>query len=646
MQDFLKNAPSIVVSLLVHVAVLLTLMMIPLVIDAGSPDILLESIFSEDLPKEEIEQKLELDTKPAETLNVIAGGTPSTAIGAASQPASTPVDVQKAKVLNEATVDAPRVEAMQMSDEVMAAELGEGEITGEVGSMVEGYGAAMGIISQEIIRMMRQQKVTVIWLFDESGSLVDDRKEIRENYLRVYQELGIAAAQDKDLRRGSELLLTVVASYGKEIHEHTPRPTADPELVMAAIDKVQEDPSGEENMCSSIGLIIKKYTRMAIQGKRKLAIIVVSDESGDDGDSVEEAILAAKSAKAPIYVMGRESMFGYPYARQRWTYEDKAKDIKEDFWLRIRRGPETAFPECLQWNGLEARWDAQSAGFGPYEQVRMAKESGGIFFVLPGEEETLVGEGANDKRKYDFLALREYTPLLLSRREYFEQRATSQFRQTLWNVIARLNPSSNKVLFETHDPELNIRDEHYPLLPGPFQQEALKQVQKAVKAMMLVNEGLTLLDDVKPLRAQESSQRWRAGYDLAYAQLHIFRLRLYQFLLAMDVHANNMPAPKNPMSNEWNFWRNAGNNLVPDDEQFARLKTAFRLNMERSEYITMVAAEEKNAFELLDIVIKEHPGTPWARRAQDEKSSGFGFVVTDRLWDPKGVRSTIKLPNL
>ena len=646
MQDILKNAPSIVVSLLVHGLVLVVLMMIPLVIDAGAPDILLESIFSEDLPKEEIEQKLELDTKPAETLNVIAGGTPSTAIGAASQPASTPIDVQKAKVLNEATVEAPRIEALTMSDEVMATELGEGEITGEVGAMVEGYGAAMGIISQEIIRMMRKQKVTVIWLFDESGSLVDDRKEIRENYLRVYEELGIASAQDKDLRRGSELLLTVVASYGKQIHEHTPRPTADPAMVMAAIDKVQEDPSGEENMCNSVAQVISKYTRMAIQGKRKLAVIVVSDESGDDGDSVEEAIQAAKIAKAPIYVMGRESMFGYPYARQRWTYEDKAKDIKEDFWLRIRRGPETAFPECLQWDGMEARWDAQSAGFGPYEQVRMAKETGGIFFVLPGEEQTLVGKGANDKRKYDFLALREYTPLLLSRRDYEQQRANSPFRTALWNVIARLNPSRVEVLFETHDEELNIRDEHYPLLPGPFQAEAQKQIQKAFKALLLVNEKIALLDEVKPLRATESSQRWRAGYDLAYGQLHIFRLRLYQFLLAMDVHGNNMPAPKNPMANEWNFWRNRDANIVPDEAQFGRLKQVFQLTMERSEYLTMVASEEKKCFDLLDVVIKEHPGTPWARRAQDEKSDGFGFVVADRLWDPKAVRDTIKLPNL
>lgn len=646
MQDFLKNAPSVVVSLLVHVVVFGVLMMIPLVIQGGSPEITLESIFTEDLPREEMEQQLELDTKPADTLNVISGGTPSTAVGAATQAAATPVDVQKAKVMNEAVVDAPRVEAMQLSDSVMAAELGEGEITGEVGSMVQGYGQAMGIITQEIIRMMRQEKVTVIWMFDESGSLEDDREEIRNNYMRVYEELGIASKQDKDLKRGGEMLLTAVTSYGKTIHEHTKRPTSDPALVKAAIDKVPTDESGEENMCRSVTAVMNKYKRMAIQGKRKLAVIVVSDESGDDGDYVEEAILAAKAAKAPIYVMGRESMFGYPYARQRWTYEDKAKNIKEDFWLQVRRGPETAFPEALQWDGIHSRWDAQSAGFGPYEQVRMAKETGGIFFVLPGEEKNLAGEGANDKRKYDFLALREYTPLLLSRREYIADRATSPFRQTLWNVIVRLNPSANKLLFETHDPQLNLKDEHYPLMLAPFKAEAAKQVIKATKSMLLTNEAIGLLDKIKPQRAREASQRWRAAFDLSYAQLHIFRLRLYQFLLTIDVHANNMPKPKNPKSNEWNFWRSRNNNINPDEAQFARLKSAFGLKVEREEYIQMVRKEEKLAIELLDKVIKEHPGTPWQRRAEREKSDGFGFRVADRLWDPSGVRRTIKLPSL
>jgi hypothetical protein len=644
MRDFLKNAPSLVVSLVVHVIVVVVMLLITFELNAIGPDVTLESIFTEDLPKEQMEQQLELETKPAETMNVISGGTPSTAVGAASTAASVPVDVQQANVLNEAVVDAPRVETMVLSDEVMAADLGEGEITGDVGAMVEGYGDAMGIITQELVRMMRQQKVTVVWLFDESGSMVDDRKEIRENYLRVYDELGIAAQQDKELkRRGSEQLLTVVASYGKGVHVHTVNPSADVEQIKAAIDKVPIDTTGEENMSQSIAKVIRDNHKP--RSKRKLAVIVVSDESGDDGLFVEEAIVAAREAKAPIYVMGRESMFGYPYAQQRWRYEDKAKGIDETFWLRVRRGPETAFPECLQWDGIRPRWGGQSAGFGPYEQVRMAKQSGGIFFVLPGNEENLVTRGENEKRKYDFLAIREYTPLLLARRDYIAERDVSDFRRDLWRVIATLNPNQNKLLFESFNTELNIQDEHYPLLLEDFKKVAAVQAVRANNAMNLVNTAITILENVKPLRAKEASSRWRAGFDLAHAQLHIFRLRLFQFLLTVDQHANNMPMPAKEDSNEWNFWRNR-QQIVPNEDQFKRLKTFFKLTMERDEYLAMVAAEETKSLELLETVKKEHPGTPWARRAEREQQEGFGFRVGDRLWDPKDVRRTIKLPNL
>jgi hypothetical protein len=38
-------------------------------------------------------------------------------------------------------------------------------------------------------------------------------------------------------------------------------------------------------------------------------------------------------------------------------------------------------------------------------------------------------------------------------------------------------------------------------------------------------------------------------------------------------------------------------------------------------------------------VVKDHPGTPWARRAETELRQGFGFNVADRLWDPSGKRS-------
>ena len=318
-KSFFKNMPSVGVSLLVNVSVLLSLYFIHRSLPAFGKELTLESIFTEEMPQEEITRDLQLDTAPAETLNVIAGGTPSTVVGAAAQPAAAPVNVQKAAVMKEVNIRPVMTDVALPSDEMIGQEMGEGEIIGEVGAMVEGYGAAMGIITQEIIRMMRQQRVTVVWLFDESGSLEDDRKEIRENYMRVLDELKIASSNDEELKKGSEQLLTVVASYGQGIHEHTARPTADLELIKAAIDKVPVDTTGEENMCQSIATVINKYKQTAIRGKRKLAVIIVSDESGDDGGFVENAITESRAAKAPLYFLGRESMFGFPYARQRWV---------------------------------------------------------------------------------------------------------------------------------------------------------------------------------------------------------------------------------------------------------------------------------------------------------------------------------------
>ena len=643
MKSFFKNLPSVAASVLINVAVLASLYSIHRVLPAFAKEMMLESIFTEELPQEEITREVALDTAPAQTLNVIAGGTPSTVVGASAQAAATPVNVQKAAVMKEVNIRPVTADVALPSDEMLGQDLGEGEIVGEVGSIVEGYGAAMGIVTQEIIRMMRQQKVTVVWLFDESGSLEDDRKEIRENYLRVLDELKVATTKDEELRKGSDQLLTVVASYGQGIHEHTPRPTSDLDMIKAAIDKVPVDQPGQENMCQSIATVIKKYKQTAIRGKRKLAVIVVSDESGDDGDFVEEAISESRAAKAPIYFLGRESMFGFPYAHQRWVDEP----TKEEFWIRIRRGPETPYPECLQWNGLHSRWDTQSAGFGPYEQVRMARESGGIFFVLPGEETTLTGEGANDRRKYDFLSMREYQPNLVSRPEYVRDRSTSEFRETIWSVISTLNPNGDKLLFQTSDPELNIQTELFPLDVENFRTNALAQVVKAARAMQRVEQAIALLENVKPLRASEATQRWRAGYDLALAQLYIFRLRLYQYLLAMDQHANHMPQPKTPMANRWDLRWNP-QTIVPDEAQFSRLKTAFGMTQARDEYLEMVKTEEAASVERMKAVTVDHPGTPWARRAQTELDMGFGFAFVDRTYDLSGKRNEAakRLPNL
>ena len=88
MKSLRYNMSSIGLSVLLNVGVLLTLLFIQRAVAQQSLEMVLESIFTEEPPQEEITRDLQLDTAPAETLNVIAGGTPSTSVGASAQPAA------------------------------------------------------------------------------------------------------------------------------------------------------------------------------------------------------------------------------------------------------------------------------------------------------------------------------------------------------------------------------------------------------------------------------------------------------------------------------------------------------------------------------------------------------------------------------
>lgn len=646
-----RDLPAFLVSLFVHALILVVLLFVPYAIEHAAPDLSLETIFNEDREAVEYDQELAPETEVSESLSFVSGGTVSDVVGGSSVPAAAPVRVEDSTALRDPVLNPSLNDIAMPTESTIAVPLGEGDIAGETGAMVDGYGAAMHRLTQEILRMMREKKTVVVWLFDESESMRDDQREIRDAFDKVYSELRIYQEQEEKRRgrkRPTDGLQTVIASYGSTVTDRTnpvnparSRPTADLEQIKKAIDSIPVDATGAENMCSAIEAVCRKYNNLS--RTRKLAIVVVTDESGDDGVAVDAAIQAARKARAPVYVLGRESVFGFPYTRQTWTH----KETGLTFPLRIRRGPETAFAECLQWDGIHERWDAFGSGFGPYEQVRLARDTGGIFFQLPGEEENLNVPGANERRRRNALVMKEYEPLLLSRRAYAEQREVRPFRKTLFAVINRLNPVENKILFANHDPKLNMRRWNFPVEPTAFQEMATTCVGQAVHSMRLVNEAIALLETVKDQRDLEESLRWRAGYDLAYAQLVMIRLRLYQYLLILDDHVSNRRTPKKPDSNEWNIVARR-QPIVPDERQYERIQTTFGLQQSREEYLEVVRGEEVRATNLLRQVIATHPETPWARRARHELSMGFGHVFVENRRDPRysTVGQQIKLPSL
>lgn len=612
-----KQLYSVGVSFGLHIVAFIVMFFIKMSLPDDTLHLVLDSVFSEERFQEEFEHEIEQTQEVATSMNVVESRSLSTAAGTGTGGTGGAV-VQTTKIESASSIKDPTVN-VRAGDitipgaQFLTSEMGTGQIKGDPGRVVDGYGPALSQLTQELIRMMREQKLMVVWLFDESESMRDDQKEIRDKFHKVYEELGLVAKSDSALRAKDEILLTSIMSYGDNVSEHTKGPTSKVSEVREAMDKISIEESGKENMCKAISSALAKYGPIAQRQKRRLALVVVSDESGDDGELVEDTVERAKKAKAPIFILGRYSVFGYPYARMTWT------DPKYmlTWWLTINRGPETPFPELLQTDGLHERWDYDSAGFGPYEQVRLARESGGVFFILPGTEDNISGTRSIEDRRFDLLDMKEYLPDLSARVAYAKDRDTKKFRHVQWQVINVLNPHKDK--------ELQIQEIHYSADHASFDQQGALSFQRAVRSLQLFNEALRQLDLVKKERAKEQSQRWRANYDLIHAQCKAYRVRLFQLLLALDQHKKNRPVPKIVNGVQNNLWNAVRQKVMlpPDPEQVKLTK----INLEELNEQMEEATKEFQA------IIENHPRTPWARRAQHEMNIGFGIMFVDGYYD-------------
>lgn len=615
MLSFIRGSggSAMVISTVIHAAALGAMAFYKFTTSLPQDVVSLETVVADERMQQEFDQDLSLDTTVSENLSVQSGGMVTTAIGAAAAQPVAQTKIEQSEVIKD-----PDIKVVTIGDisipgvGEMGLDLGEGEVKGEVGARVEGYGAAMSRVTSELLRMMRKSPVVVVWMFDASFSLKDDRKEISDNFNKIYAELKIAENEAKNRNLKYSPLETMICSFGADIKKLLPAPTSDIPAIQKAINSIVDDDSGQEKTFQAISKVVDEFGPLAARTNRKLAVILVTDESGEDDAALEELIVKTEKYKSPVYFMGREAIFGYPWAHMRWI--DPKTNL--EYWVKVDRGPETAFPECLQYDGLHGRWDSASSGFGPYAQVRLAKESGGIFFMLASEEKALVGRDSTGPRKFDDLAMKEYEPLLTPRREYEQARNKSEFRSGIWQVIVALNPHIDK--------ELNLRRDHFPKDPAEFVKERDLNFSKCLRSIVKLNEGIKKLEQIAPLRAKEREPRWRAAFDLAYAQLLSYRVRQFQYLLLLDKHVRENPQMKKPDSNEW-WVRNTTEMLAPTDEQIR----ASKVDMKELE------AQRAKAIAMYDDVIKNHPGTPWARRAQQEKGWGFGFRFDEVFWDAR-----------
>lgn len=590
------DMPAWGVSALIHVGILGVLALVATSSgDVVKPFVNLDAATVVGQPSEEI-VPMAGDTEIARTENA-AGNMDATFSGVGSGPPSaTPALAGTGRAVGERTIlptiqVAPSIGGVSSLPAAPTRDLGGGGMIG--GDIMFGageVGEALDQITHEIRRHLTQHKVSVVWMFDESESMRDDQKAIKAKFDRVTTELKVHQPQmvekvkNKDKKSNWPPLTHAIVGFGDETHFEQERPTEDIDAIGRAIDRLVIDTTGKENTMAALARVIGHYGGV-IPKDTKLLIVLVTDESGDDGEYVEEARQAAMSRGVPIYVIGRQALFGYGTVHIRYV-DPVTKDV---YWPGIRRGPETADVEALQYDGIRRREDEQPSGFAPYELARLAKDTGGIYFLLPTEESMRVRQR---EKAYSIATLKEYVPDYESRAAYNERRVKSELRRTLYDVIAT-----------TRDFPFRV---HFPVNPAeliPAIGDELPVITLRLNALIAIEKRLRQLEKARNL---EPERRWQAAYDLMLAQVVAFQVNAYEYrAMLMEMQAKPPRPSKMPTAEMDVVW----------DLRHSKTLLAPKQNTEK------VVAE---ANRLLKLVIERHPRTPWADLASDVLERGMG----------------------
>jgi hypothetical protein len=587
-----RGVPAWVVSLVTHGSVLVALALYSSAATKKPETVRIDTRIQQERAVPEFTQVLEVETKPSETNTNLTNVKVS---GVREGGGSTGAAGKVAPVVNDARIPAVKVAArLGMGDLPSRGDLDLNvQVKGEDTVVVADQGGAFDRLTREILNKLSKKKVLLIWLFDESLSMKDDQQDVRDRLDKVYAELGFSGKAPGDA------LETVVLSYGKDLHVQTERPTSELSKIREAIDKIPVDKTGEEWPCKYVIEVTKRYAQYFRQGSRTIMLVIPTDESGEraegqrkesDGAYIEDAVAAANRIRMPIYVIGRQAIFGYPFAHLSYV-DPETKDV---YWPRITRGPESPDVECLQTEALHPRWDELSSGFGPYDLARMARDTGGIYFMLPTPDLQV------RERHYDALDMKEYVPEFVSRKEYQTSRESSPLRSAIHKVIVHTGQISVPL--------------HFSIEPDKLRGEAERAYKTANDHRRLFAEAYQFLKSVEKQRDREPSRRWQAHYDLLLGQMFAYQVKLFEYEYFLRDFVSQPQVPK----------------TKPDKDSVVYWDVGHANHKTRSWAPDKFTKEPRELAErLLQQVIDRHPGTPWAARAQQELSRGFSVRIAE-----------------
>ena len=425
--------------------------------------------------------------------------------------------------------------------------------------LAKNYEEAIDDFAQEMIDVLSDKPVMAVLLFDESQSLQDDRQLIMAKLQSVKKAL------DDNLDDGERSRLKwAVVSYGRHARIWL-RPSPSIDSVIEAIERIKPDPSGEENLVSALRYCVSSFAKVK---KATKIVVVITDEAGCDVNRstyVEDTISALKRSKFRVFFFGREAVFASHEGEEIPQGTDWNRPVPVD------KGPESAAIEFFPYDEIFVTSKNVPSGYAMFAQARIAAATSGQCYLLSDKE-----SGYDDRK------LEELRPELCSGKEYKQRTQKSSIRRVHMFILKswpRMTPGLR-------------------LGTGGYQ----SAMQKAAKAIGFCSDAIRQLKKLRGKRkhaCKHNPKRWRANYDLMYAQLHKFRYMLRQYCIALQKGGTGFPLTDAE-----------GNKLA-----------ALGFQLEAPQEPTKTDKELAQVYELFDEIIKDYQGTPWAAIAEQEKKT-------------------------
>lgn len=609
------DSPAFVVSLLVHLGVVITLGLIPIVLEDNQVTLTIATPPEEEKLEIKLPEEFHFSEQSAEEVgaNSVAGEAMALSLA--------PVISEISQIPNHLEVERPVENATVEINNAIQVATGlhynqNLAVKGAAGEGTTGAAGAIDRLTHEILLSLEERKTLVVWLFDGTASLIPQRKAIHDRFDRIYEELGIieAAGGDAFTRHEDKPLLSSIVSFGSNMQAMTKEPTDNLAELKEAVLKIGNDESGTENVFGAVHEAARKFaefrytTGERTEPARNVMLVVFTDEAGSDQARLDETVKMCRRWAMPVYVVGVPAPFGRKETQMKWIDPDPKFDQSAQ-WGIVDQGPESLLPERikLSFSGSKEDEEPIDSGFGPYALTRLCYETGGIYFAVhPNRNVTrAVSRGeteafsAHIKHFFDPEVMRKYRPEYVSVNEYQKRVTQNKARTSLIQAAAgsQLNQMESPTLRFVKSDEAAFAN-------------ALSTAQQGAAALEpRVNAIYETLRLGEADREKETVLRWQAGYDLAMGRVLAVKVRTeaYNAMLAAAKRGLKFKDEKN------NTWV-----LTPADEvtvgsQYA--KTAERAKM----YLTRV--------------ITEHPDTPWSMLAERELKNPLGWTWNEEFTD-------------